>query len=1025
MLKKQFAIFLRVKRLTAFLLVVFFSATAPLYAQQNFVVSGKVISASDGTVLQGVTVTVKGTTSGTTTNESGNFTITTTRGATLVFSFVGFQEEQIIANSNSLTVRLTAQNKGLEEVVVVGYGTQTKRNITAAVSTIDVEKLKDFSTVNATKLLQGTAPGVLVKQTTGSPGREFQVTIRGLGSLGASSAPLYVVDGFPVGTSIGQNLNPDDIANISILKDAVSTAIYGARGSNGVVLITTKRAQEGKASLNITANYGIQNVPDSRKTHVLNGEEFAQFKKDIFMDKIRYYENREPDIDEVPLDFRYPEQTKQSTNWLNEILNKNAPYQDYNVTYSQGRGDVKSLVSVGYINQKGALIGSDYKNYSIRANVDGEVNSFITMGLNLAASYAELNWDYGTEGRSNLVGSTLLADPRDPVYNDDGSFNQYIGGHDGVFGFPNPVQVLKEVVRKKNIGDIMSNGYIELSFLKHFKFKSAVNARLNYYNFNGYVPSTIAGVNAPPPRDATLNNDANRTINLSADQLLTYANIFGEHNLNVLLGYSAQEETLKKLSGSGSQFPDDLTPFLGSAALKSSTSSEEGWSLLAYFARVNYSYKGRYLFSGTFRREGSSRFGINNLYGNFPALSVGWRVSDESFMSKLSWLNDLKLRASWGETGNNNIGNYSSLAFLNSSNYILDNQFASGVIISSFANSKLGWEKSKQTDIGIDIAVLDSKLTFTADYYRKITSDMLLSIQLPAISGFTSSLGNVGEVQNTGVELALGYRTDINAVNLWGNFNVSFNKNKVLAIRGENDELWAGDLYSNYNVSKVGRPIGMIYGFKTLGIFQNQEQIDKAPTQEGAIPGSFIYYDASGDGVIEYDQTDMREIGNPWPKFTWGLTLGAGYKNFDLTVLLLGAQKYDIFRQVESSTMNMDGVFNVLTDSKDRWRSEQNPGKGYWPTTNFWKWERESNSRYVHDASHTWVKDITLGYTFPQRKWLPKGLRLYMSADNLLLITRYPGNNPDIDLRGGINPGNDDEAYPVPRTFAIGANINF
>ncbi|HRP54934.1 TonB-dependent receptor [Agriterribacter sp.] len=1007
----------------AFFLAMLFHAG--VYAQQDLTISGKVVAASNNSALPGVTITVKGTPNGTTTNEEGSFTITIPRGATLVFSSVGFQETEVVANSSTLTVRLIASDKGLEEVVVVGYGTQTRRNITGAISSIDVTKLKDFSSTNATKLLQGTAPGVAVKQTTGSPGREFQVTVRGLGSLGASSNPLYVVDGFPVGTSIGQNLNPDDIANITILKDAVSTAIYGARGSNGVVLITTKRAQEGKASLNVTANYGVQNVPDSRKTKVLNGQEFAQFKKDAFMDKIRYFENREPDIDEVPMDFRYPEQTKYSTNWLDEILNDNAPYQDYNITFSQGNGDIKSLVSVGYIDQKGALIGSDYKNYSVRANVDGKVNSFINMGLNLAASYAELNWDFGTEGRANAVGSTLLADPREPVYNEDGTFNQYIGGHDGVFGFPNPVQNLKEVLRRKNIGDILANGFVELSFLKHFKFKSAVNARLNYYSFKQYVPSTIAGVNAPPPRDASSSNDANRTINLSADQLLTYANHFGEHRLDVLLGYSAQEETFKGLSGSGSQFPDDLTPFLSAATLKSSTSSENGWSLLAYFTRINYSYKGRYLFSGTFRREGSSRFGLNNRYGNFPALSVGWRISDESFMSDISWLNDLKLRASWGETGNNNIGNYSSLSFLNPSNYILGDQFASGVIISSFANSKLGWEKSSQLDIGLDLSTLDGKLTFTADYYRKLTSDMLLSIQLPAISGFTSSLGNVGKVQNTGLEFALGYRTNIRAVNLWGNFNISFNRNKVLAIRGENDELWTGDLYSNYNVSKVGRPIGMIYGFRTLGIFQNEEEIDKAPVQEGAIPGSFIYWDASSDGVIQYDQTDMVEIGNPWPKFTYGLTLGGNYKNLDLTVLLMGAQGYDIFRQVESSTMNMDGVFNVLKESKDRWRSEENPGKGYWPTTNFWKWERESNSRYVHDASHIWIKDITLGYTLPKKKWLPRGFRVYVSANNLFLFTNYPGNNPDIDLRGGINPGNDDEAYPVPRTFAVGANLTF
>ncbi|HEY6083576.1 MAG TPA: TonB-dependent receptor, partial [Chitinophagaceae bacterium] len=303
--------------------------------------------------------------------------------------------------------------------------------------------------------------------------------------------------------------------------------------------------------------------------------------------------------------------------------------------------------------------------------------------------------------------------------------------------------------------------------------------------------------------------------------------------------------------------------------------------------------------------------------------------------------------------------------------------------------------------------------------------DMLLSIQLPAISGFTSSLGNVGKVQNQGYEFAAGYKTKVSTVDLWGNFNISFNRNKVLAIRGQNDEIWSGSFYGDYNVSKVGRPIGMIYGFKTLGIFQNQKEIDASPAQAGAIPGVYKYYDANGDGQISYDTKDMVEIGNPWPKFTWGLTLGADYRNFDLSLILTGAQKYDVFRQIESSTMNMDGVFNVLNDSKYRWRSEQNPGNGRYATTNTWKWERESNSRYVYDASHAWVKNLSLGYTIPKAKLHFSNIRIFLSADNLFLITRYPGNNPDINLRGGINPGLDDEAYPVARTFAIGANLTF
>lgn len=983
------------------------------------------VTGPDHMPVPGASVVITGTTTGTTTDNLGHFTLNARQGDSLSVHSIGYLTRVIaVGSSRQVNVELASGSKGLNEVVILGYGSQKKRDVTAAVSTIDVSQLRDVPAANVSRLLEGQAPGVQVKQTTGKPGQEFQVSIRGISSLGAGSEPLYVIDGFPVGTSIGQNLNPADIATVTILKDAVSTAIYGARGSNGVVLITTKQAQAGKTSLRVSANYGVQNIPDSRRTRVLNGRDFAQFKKDAFMDKIRYFDNREPSVDEVPLDYRFPEKTQHSTDWFKAILNQNAPYQNYDVTLSAGKGDIHSLVSVGYLNQEGALIQNGYKLYSVRANTEGSINSFIKMGMNLNGAYSTQN-PLSTEGRAAIVGSTLLMDPREPVYNPDGSYNAYIGGHDGVFGFPNPVMLLNEMTSTRAITSVLSNAYLEFSFLKHFKFKTDYNVNLNYQTDKSYVPSTIAGVNAAPPRPASERDAAQNTLNLSADQLLTYNNDFGDHHVDVLLGYTAQQETTNDLVGTGSDYPDDLTPYLGSAALKSSSSSKYGWSMAAYFTRVNYSFKGRYLFSGTFRREGSSRFGSRNKWGEFPALSAGWRISDEPFMQPVTWLSDLKLRGSWGITGNDNIGNYSSLSFMNNSNYIFGGTLASGKVISSFANSDLGWEKSGQVDIGVDMGAFDNKLTLTAEYYRRTTTHMLLSIQLPAISGFTSSLGNVGKVENKGLEFQAGYRTQFGAVSFRSSFNISFNHNKVLAIRGMNDEIWNGSMYGDYNVSKVGSPIGMIYGFKVLGIFQNQQEIDKSPTQDGAIPGVYKYEDANGDGTVEYDQTDMIAIGNPWPKFTWGLNLGAGYRQFDLSVLLNGAQHYDLFRQIESSTMNMDGVFNVLEQSKERWRSEQNPGSGKYATTNTWKWERESNSRYVYDASHMWIKSVSLGYTLNKSRLGFGAVRVYISSDNLLLITKYPGNNPDIDLNGGINPGLDDEAYPVPRTFTIGANLTF
>ena len=1010
----------------------------PLTANSNadVIVSGKVTD-EKGDGMPGVSVVVKGSTQGATTDSEGGYRISAPdAGATLVFSFVGYlKQEVVIGNRTGLSITLIPDDLTLSEVVVVGYGSQRKQDITSAVSVISMRDIGEQPANNPNQALQGRAPGVVVKQKSGTPGGQFEVRIRGIGSLGAGSDPLYVIDGFAVGTSVGQNLNPNDIESISILKDAASTAIYGARGSNGVVLITTKSAKDGKVGINLSVDYGIQTLPTSRRVTVLNGPEFAQFKKDVFMDGIRYFKQREPTIDEVPAGYRFPEQTKYSTDWFGEILNNNAPYTDVNLTISSGKGPIKSLISVGYYKEQGTIIKTNYDRVSVRSNLSGEVNKFLTVGLNINGTYTKQNVAV-TDGRSNLVGGALLMDPREPVYNADGALRPYIGGVDGTFGFPNPVFVLNNVVRRRNIFDLLTSGYAEIAILKNLRFRSSVNAKINFNNYNEYIPSTIglpvaSGTAGAPPRIATAQDITEQLNNYSFDELLTYTPTIGpNHSINALVGFTSQQETTRGVAGSANTFPDDLVPYLGAGSIKSSNSYEYGFTLLAYLARVNYSYKDRYLFSASFRREGSSRFGAQNKYGDFPAASVGWRLTEEPFMPKLSWLNDLKLRASWGVTGNNNIGNYPSLAFVGANNYILGNAFVPGKVISSFANSELKWEKSNQLDIGMDLALFNNKLNLTFEYYDKITNDMLLPISIPAVSGFTTSLANIGKVQNQGIELGAEFRTNIGAVNFRTNANITFNRNKILAIKGANDMLYYGGFYGGYNVQKVGRPVGMIYGYKKLGIFNTQAEIDASPRQDGVIPGGMKFADTNGDGVITYDTQDMVEIGNPNPAFTWGWTVAADYKKFDLNVLFLGAQNFDIYRNIEASTMNMDGVFNVLDKAKDRWRSPENPGsnpgaKNSQGGTNYFKWSRESSERYVYDASYVWLKSITLGYTLPKFKSVLNDTRVFVTANNLFLFTKYPGNNPDAGVRGGTELNNDDESYPVPRTFAVGAKFNF
>jgi TonB-dependent starch-binding outer membrane protein SusC len=1011
-------------------------ATNPVATETSaaFGITGRVVDDA-GQPLPGVNILEKNTTNGTTTDADGTYKINVADGnAVLVFSFIGYVSQEVGVNNRTvLDISLAPDVQSLSEVVVVGYGSQRRADITSAVSVVNMNNIGNVPASNASRLLVGQAAGVQVRQTQGRPGSELEVTVRGIGSLGAGSQPLYVVDGFPIGTSMGQSLNPADIASISVLKDAASTAIYGARGSNGVILITTKSAKEGQVNLTFDATYGVQNIPASRKTKMMNGVEFAQFKKDSFMDKIRYFEGREPLLSEVPAEFQNPGQTKYSTNWFDEISNQNAKFQNYNVTLSAGKGNIRSLVSVGYLNQEGAVIKTGFKRYNVRANLDGKINDFISIGWNIVGSNSNEKYA-NTDGRDALIGRALWTDPRYPVYKDDGTFNTYIGGTGGVFGAVNPVQELHEMDRNLDQTNVLTNGYLQFTFLKNFKFKSSVNATLINSNQKEFRPSTLAGTgfNQPPPRDASQYERYFNSLNTAADQLLSYSTKIKYHSFDGLLGFSAQEQTDKALEATGSKYPDDIVRFLDVAATKNVGSSETSWSLLAYFGKVNYAFKDKYLFSASYRREGSSRFGANNKWGDFPAASVGWRITEESFMPHFSWLTDMKLRASYGITGNNNIGttnnnnigNYPSLASMSASNYILGNSLVNGKIVSSFANAELGWEQSKQVDVGMDLALFDNKVTLTAEFYERTTDNMLLSVEIPAIAGFNNTFSNIGKVQNKGLELALDYRGKAGPVNFRSNFNISFNRNEVLAIRGGNDEIWNGGFYSTYNVSKVGRPIGMLYGYRMIGIFNTDAEVAASPKQDGAIPGVYKYFDADGNGVISYDQKDMVEIGNPYPDYIWALTLGADYKKFDINVLLTGAQNYNVFRNIEATTMNMDGVFNILQSGVNRWRSAENPGDGRGATSNTWKWERESNSRYVYDASHVWVKNVSIGYTLPKTSKLSHA-RLFISAENMFLITRFPGSNPEINQRGGVNPGVDDEAYPVPRTFTMGASIRF
>ena len=1003
------------------------------FAQTPLVVSGTIVDSTNAEPIIGASIIVAGTNNGTQSDVKGHFSLQANKGATLLIRYIGYTEKRILVGNNATyVIKLTAVAQGLKEVVVLAYGSQRKSDITGAVSQIDLSKSQGIPASNVGRLLQGQAPGVVAKQTTGQPGQELQVEIRGNSSLGASSDPLYVVDGFPVGTNVGNSLNSNDIESITILKDAASTSVYGSRGANGVVLITTKSGKKDGYRLTVNTNTGIANVPDSRRIHVLNGPEFAQFQKDVFSDKIRYFQNREPLLSEIPADFRNPEQTAVSTDWYKEILNQNAVFNDYNIALTNGSEKSSSYISLGYLDQQGSLINTGFDRVTARANLDGRPNKVINFGLHLSGAYSWAKNSDAISGGfgSNIVDQALLMDPREPVYNADGSFNNYIGGHDNIFGFPNPVQRLMQEVHQQYKTNLTANAYIEIKPVKNISFRTNINGIIDDIRNHDFTPSGIAGFNSAPPRLASGGEAFYNNLNYGMDNLITYSPQFKDHKLEVTVGHIFQKNTLNTGNATGTQYPDDLVQYVVAANQRDGSSGMAAYSIESFLSRVNYSYKDKYLLTAAFNREASSRFGSSNRWGSFPSASIGWRLSQEGFFPKISWVDDLKLRASYGITGNNNIGNYTSQANINTSNYVIGNTVVPGATIGSFPNVNLGWEQSRQLDISLDLSTLKGKITLTAEYYRKLTTNMLLNVEVPAVAGFNNIITNIGKLQNKGVELGVNYRDRFGEVTLSTGLNISFNRNKILAIDGNRNALLTGAFYDGYNISQVGQPIGLFYGFKVLGIYQNQAQINATPHNPNNIPGTYQYLDGNGDGVISYDTKDMVVIGNPNPKFTWGWNWNIGYKHFDLTMLLNGSYGGQIYRAVDMNLANIDGVFNVLADVKNRWRSEQNPGDGKWPGSNTYYFTREANSRYVYSGNYMWVKNLTLGYTIPRIK-NAFDAKVFLSVDNAFLFTNYPGNNPEVNAARAnngndvISPGRDGEAYPVPRTISIGTRINF
>lgn len=1038
-----------------------YSANADVLQQKT--IKGKVIG-TDGYAVIGANVYEKGTTNGVITDIDGNYAINVSSDhAVLTFSFIGYLSQDIlVGNRTVLDVTLEEDLKKLDEVVVIGYGTQKRKDLTGAIASIRNEDLGNTPSLSFDQALQGKVPGVQITQTSGAPGGNVNIVVRGLSSITGGNTPLFVVDGFPIGTGGGgsnlsgyaantyssagmasttterinplSSINPADIESIEILKDASATAIYGSRGANGVVLITTKRGKVGKTTIDVNVSFGVQEV--AHKIKLLNPQQYAEFVAEGRDNAWVYAGGNASDPNDVRTsntwvrpEFRNPELLPvDGTDWQDEIF-RLAPVQNYQLSATGGTENIKYMVSIGYFDQQGIIIGSDYKRFNIRSNMEAQLTKRIKLGSTLSASYGYGNFARaeGVLGLRGMIQCALGLSPVIPVYTEDGEYNSELGDP---YGAPieNPLFINQEYSDKRDKKEFMTNNYIDWEIIGGLNLRSSVGVSFDLNQIKLWKSSMIGEyLNKTSPATAAAIDK--KGFNWLNENTVTYKKLFNYvHDVNIVAGFTAQKDTYDQLSAGATDFPTDYIEYLSAGTINSGTHLKSQWSMVSLLARANYVYDGKYMLTATVRRDGSSRFGANNKWGTFPSVSAAYRVSEERFMKQIRPLSNLKIRVSYGVSGNNNIGrNYGYLGLLNVSNYVDANKKLPGLVPGSLANDQLSWEKSKQTNIGIDLGLFNERISLVADWYYNLKTDLLLDVQLPIASGFGSSIQNIGEVENKGIEFGLN-TTNIQSRDFqWATtFNISSNKNKVkkLAVEGAR-------YIDGVHITEVGQPIASFYLMNVIGVFQNEEDVKNNPVQHPQTqPGDLKFEDVNDDGKIT--TTDKKIVGSPFPDFTWGLGNQFQYKNLSLSVFLNASQGNKVYFSAGETLLNTAGVQNQLEMVARRWKSESDPGDGKIGRAirSDYALGMAQSSKYLFDASYIRIKDITLGYDFPReliRRIGVKGLNAYLNVSNVYTFTDYPGYDPEASHSGDnvTKAGIDGGVYPTPRTYTVGLKLSF
>ena len=1003
---------------------------------QDSAISGVVRSEGDMESIPGASILVKGTTRGTTTNLDGEFTIQAAPGDVLMISFIGYttQEITVTAQTSNIEVVLQSSTSDLEEVVVVGYGSQLRKEITGSVQTVSSEELQDLPVSQIAQKLQGRLAGVQIRQTSGRPGQGMSVKIRGQMSVTGGSNPLYVVDGFPISGDIG-SINPDEIQDLTVLKDAASTALYGSRAANGVVLITTKRGKEGQTNVSLNAYYGMESVPQRGRLEMMDAYEFATFKKELY----------EADGREVPSVFQNPEQyIGKNNDWYDALL-RTSPIQSYNLTITSNKDKVNTAIIAGVFKQDGVVLNTNYERFSLRMNTDYEVSDKVKIGFNIAPNYVVDNIPRTDGGRgTGILFNALHTWPIMPIYNESGELtydNSFPANTDNIYTYPNWVRAANELTNETKELSLLANTFVEYRPIEDLVLKSTFNAEFLNSKFFFFNPSTAtSGINVTIPTTAVSIRENIQDFVWLNENLATYSKSFNDHNFELLAGFTNQKFRRERTRIQADTYADDRLPTIQGAIninRGGTNSGVEEWALTSVLSRLTYNYKQKYLLTASVRSDGSSRFGADNRWGVFPSVSAGWVLSDEAFLMDAEKLSFAKIRASFGVTGNNNIGNYTSYALVNNTiNVPFGDNVAPGAAINSLANRNLGWETTKQFDIGLDLGLFDDRIEFVYDYYQKTTTNLLYSVQVAQESGFGNYNDNIGEINFWGHEFSINTRNTTGEFMWTTSANISFNRNKVVALADGIDRV-----YGDFHITQVGQPFGQFYGLIMDGLYMNEEDLNSSPQVPGrSTVGSIKLVDQNGDGVITYggDNDDRAIIGNPFPDFTYGIVNNFQYRNWDASITGAGSYGNQLLMRHRYSVANLDGVFNLVERVKYRFRSPENPGEGVFGTTvgggNVTGIQRDwMNSGFIADASYFAIRNITLGYTFGGINKFMKSARVYGSVQNAFMFTNYwGGQNPDVSSDGGntgdggnLSQGVDYPSYPIPRTITIGVNVNF